>query len=68
MEKKFVEHMTKKYSNLNVEKILELVDKNILDIQTHRENPNKEVILPLNCDLNKNMIIKIISEYLEFVK
>lgn len=68
MEKRFVEHMTKKYSNLNVEKIIELVDRNILEIQTHRENPNKEIALPLNCDMNKNMIIKIISEYIEFKK
>lgn len=68
MSTKFVDHMAKKYANLDVKKIIELVDNNILDMQTHIENLNKQIVLPLNCDLNKNMIIKVISEYLEIHK
>jgi len=65
MENEFINHMKGKYPELDIEIIVGLVDQNVNSIQPHTNNENKEISVPLGCDMNKNLIIKIISEYLK---
>jgi hypothetical protein len=64
MTDKFKEHMKGKYPDLDTDRILSLIDQNVAEIQPNPANPTKECVVPIGCDLNKNLIIKIISDYL----
>ena len=57
--------MQGKYPELDIKAIVELVDKNVAGIKPNPNNPTPEIKIFPGSDLNKNLIIKIISEYLE---
>lgn len=57
--------MQGKYPELDIKAIVELVDKNVAEIKPNPNNPTQEIKIFPGSDLNKNLIIKIISEYLE---
>ena len=57
--------MQGKYPELDIKAILNLIDSNVAEIQPMKEDRNNEVKVPIGSDLNKNLIIKVISEYLE---
>ena len=57
--------MQGKYPELNIKAIINLIDSNVAEIQPMKEDRNNEVKVPIGSDLNKNLIIKVISEYLE---
>ena len=57
--------MQGKYPELDIKAIVELVDKNVAEIKPNPNNPTPEIKIFPGSDLNKNLIIKIISEYLE---
>ena len=57
--------MQGKFPELDIEAITDLVDKNAAEIKPNPENPDQSVKIFPGSDLNKNLIIKIISEYLE---
>jgi hypothetical protein len=65
MASEFINHMKGKYPELDIDTIVKLVNQNVNSIQTHTKNPNKQISVPLGCDMNKNLIIKTISEYLK---
>lgn len=65
---KFVGHLKEKYPELDVDKLLSIfneqldeVKKNIPEDATEAQ---KEIRLPLGCDMNKAILAKTISEYL----
>jgi hypothetical protein len=64
MDDRFKLHMAKKYPNVDVERAIALVDKEVSEIRKSlAEEGDREIRLPLNSDLNKNIVIKIIDEY-----
>lgn len=65
MESQFIKHMQGKYPELDIKVIVELIDKNAAGIKPNLNNPIQEIKIFPNSDLNKNLIIKVISEYLE---
>jgi hypothetical protein len=65
MSREFITHMQGKFPELDIETITDLVDKNVAEIKPNPENPDQSVKIFPGSDLNKNIIIKIISEYLE---
>lgn len=65
METPFITHMQGKYPELDIKAIINLIDSNVAEIQPIKEDGNNEVKVPIGSDLNKNLIIKVISEYLE---
>jgi hypothetical protein len=65
MESPFIKHMQGKYPEIDIKAIVELVDKNVAEIKPNPNNPTQEIKIFPGSDLNKNLIIKIISEYLE---
>jgi hypothetical protein len=64
----FKNKMKEKYPSINVEEAIKIFDENIAKI---KENPiqkevNPDVVLPLDCDLNKNIFLRSMFEYIEF--
>ena len=64
MPGQFKEHIKGKYPHLDTDRILSLIDQNVAEIQPNPLNTSKECVVPIGCDLNKNLIVKIISEYI----
>jgi hypothetical protein len=64
MPEQFKDYIKGKYPNLDTDRILSLIDQNVKQIQPNLNNPTRGCVVPIGCDLNKNLIIKIISEYL----
>jgi hypothetical protein len=64
MESPFIAHMKSKYPELDIETIVSLVDKCVAEIKPNPENPDQSITIFPGSDLNKNLIIRIISEYL----
>lgn len=61
----FKNHMLEKYSNIiDVEKALTIFDKEVDSIKVGtKEEP--EIKVPIKCDMNKNIFLKCLSEYLK---
>ena len=64
MPEQFKEHIKGKYPHLDTDRILSLIDQNVAEIQPNLSNISGECVVPIGCDLNKNLIVKIISEYM----
>lgn len=64
MPEKFKDYIKGKYTNLDTDRILSLIDQNVKQIQPNLNNTTRGCVVPIDCDLNKNLIVKIISEYL----
>ncbi len=64
MPEQFKDHIKGKFPHLDTDRILSLIDQNVAEIQPNPLNTSKECVVPIGCDLNKNLIVKIISEYL----
>lgn len=64
MQERFKEYIKGKYPNLDTDRILSIIDKNVKEVKPNSENHDGIVRVPIGCDLNKNLIIQIISEYL----
>lgn len=65
MESPFITHIQNKFPELDVKTIVEIVDRNVAEIKPNPANPDQEIKIFPGSDLNKNLIIKVISEYLE---
>lgn len=65
METPFITHLKGKYPSLDIPAILDLIDSNVAEIQPITEDQDNCVKVPIGSDLNKNLIIKVISEYIE---
>lgn len=65
MEKQFKAYIKGKYPDLDTDKILSLIDQNVAEIKPNPANTEKGCVVPIDCDLNKHLIVKIISEYLK---
>ena len=65
MSEQFKEHIQGKYPHLDTDRILSLIDRNVAEIKPNPLNPDKGCVVPIGCELNKNLIVKIISEYLD---
>ena len=63
----FKTHMKRKFPSIDIDEAINIFDKNINEIKAGAEQAeaNPEVRLPLGCDLNKNMFLKSMFEYLE---
>jgi hypothetical protein len=64
METPFIKHMKNKYPELDIDLILSLVDKTVEDIKPNPLNPDQSVKIFPGSDLNKNLVIKVISDYM----
>jgi hypothetical protein len=64
MTSPFIKHMRDKFPELDIQAIVDLVDKNVADIKPNPNNPIQEIRIFPGSDLNKNLIIKVIYEYL----
>jgi hypothetical protein len=47
----FVQRMKEKYPELDIDKIIGLIENNISSIKPSPFNSNKSVLFPLDCDL-----------------
>lgn len=65
METPFITQLKGKYPSLDITAIINLIDSNVAEIQPMTGDKDNEVRIPIGSDLNKNLIIKVISEYLE---
>ena len=64
MPEKFKDYIKEKYPDLDTDRILSLIDQNVAEIKPNPANPEKGCVVPIGCDLNKSLIVKILSEYL----
>jgi hypothetical protein len=65
---KFKKMLIEKYQNIDVDKLLSLIDANIdlIEVNKNCENAkNNNMINHLKSDLNKNIIFVVVSKYLE---
>lgn len=61
----FKNHMIEKYSNIiDVEKALTIFDKEVDSIKIGTKE-DKEIKVPIKCDMNKNIFLKCLSDYLK---
>lgn len=60
--------MKERYPSINVEEAIRIFDDNIEKIKSNpkQKEVNPDVVLPLGCDLNKNIFLRCMFEYLEF--
>ena len=65
MESPFKKHMKVKYPDVDVDKAISIFEDNFSQIKVGILEDNPKVILPLDCDMNKNIFIKTLSEYNE---
>ena len=64
----FKTEMKKRYPSINVEEAIRIFDDNIAKLKSNpsQKEANPDVVLPLGCDLNKNIFLRCMLEYLEF--
>ena len=67
METPFITHMQDKYPDLNIKTIVDLIDRSVAEIRPNPENPDQSIKISPDSDLNKNIIIKTIHEYLKSI-
>ena len=65
METPFKAHMRTKFPDVDVDKAISIFEDNISQIKIGVLEENREVRMPLGCDMNKNIFIKVLSEYNE---
>lgn len=65
METPFITQLKGKYPSLDITAIINLIDSNVAEIQPMTGDQGNGVKVPIGSDLNKNLIIKVISEYIE---
>ena len=60
--------MQARYPSINVEEAIKIFDNNISLVQSNpaQKEANPDIVLPLGCDLNKNIFLRSMLEYLEF--
>ncbi len=60
----FVSHLKVKYTNVDVDKVLELFDKEASRVKPvgDKNHPNLEAKFPIDCDLIKDILISVISK------
>ena len=63
MESAFYKHMSGKYPHIDMKKAFEVFDSQISEVQLAPNEENTDLRLPLGCDLNRNIVIKCISDY-----
>ena len=59
--------MQDKYPDLNIKTIVDLIDRSVAEIRPNPENPDQSIKISPDSDLNKNIIIKTIHEYLKSI-
>jgi len=64
MAEEFKDYIKGKYPDLDTDRILSLIDQNVKQIRPNPNNTDKGCVVPIDCDLNKHLIVKILSEYL----
>ena len=62
-DSRFVNMLKGKHPEVNVDKLLEIFNEKITEIQ--KIQGTEDLRLPLDCDLNKAVIASVISEYLK---
>jgi hypothetical protein len=62
-DSRFVKMLKGKHPEVNVDKMLEIFNEKITEIQ--KIQGTEDLRLPLDCDLNKAVIASVISEYLK---
>jgi hypothetical protein len=62
-DSRFVKMLKGKHPEVNVDKLLEIFNVKITEIQ--KIQGTEDLRLPLDCDLNKAVIASVISEYLK---
>jgi hypothetical protein len=62
-DSRFVKMLKGKHPEVNVDKLLEIFNAKITEIQ--KIQGTEDLRLPLDCDLNKAVIASVISEYLK---
>jgi len=62
-DSRFVNMLKGKHPGVNVDKLLEIFNEKITEIQ--KIQGTEDLRLPLDCDLNKAVIASVISEYLK---
>ena len=73
MENRFKSFMKSKYPHIDVDRAISLVEQNVAEIRRGISESNRpgssdserEIRLPLDSDLNKNLFIKALSEYMQ---
>jgi len=61
----FIKAMNPKFPELDVERIIAIFEDNISQVKIGMFVDNPDLRLPLGCDLNKNIVLDIISRYLK---
>ena len=60
----FINAMTIKYPNLDIKSIFEMFDNEISEIKKTTPENSKKLRFPLDSDLNKNIFLVVLNQYL----
>jgi hypothetical protein len=63
MSEGFIQHLKDKNQGVDIDKLLQIFDKAISDVQASQGLD--EIKLPLSCDLNKAILASVVGEYLK---
>ena len=58
---KFIEHVKESNPGVDIDKLFNIFESSIKEIQLI---PGRNMVLPLDCDMNKAIIAKVVSQYL----
>jgi len=58
----FLKYVKERNSNIDIDKLFSIFESNIKEVQLI---PGRNLVLPLDCDLNKAILARTISKYLE---